>query len=181
MRVRFQADADLDGRILRGLRRAVPEIDMRTAADAALAGLKDPEVLRIAADSARILVSQDRRTMPAHSLASRQALRVPESFCCAKQFPSRQPPKSSYSFGARARPRNGMDDSSGFRYENSPPICPRWLRTRRSHVRVMPGAPPFGYPTNGCVMSRGRTHKSNCSAVRKPSLRAASRKPMSSR
>ena len=66
MRVRFQADADLDGRILRGLRRAVPEIDMRTAADAALAGLKDPEVLRIAADSARILVSQDRRTMPEH-------------------------------------------------------------------------------------------------------------------
>ena len=39
---------------------------MRTAADAALAGLKDPEVLRIAADSARILVSQDRRTMPTH-------------------------------------------------------------------------------------------------------------------
>src|SRR5437588_13093583 len=66
MRVKFQADADLDGRILRGLRRAVPEIDMRTAADAALAGLKDPEVLRIAADSARILVTQDRRTMPAH-------------------------------------------------------------------------------------------------------------------
>ncbi len=66
MRVRFQADADLDGRILRGLRRAAPEIDIRTAADAALAGLKDPEVLRIAADTRRILVSQDRRTMPAH-------------------------------------------------------------------------------------------------------------------
>jgi len=66
MRVRFQADADLDGRILRGLRRAAPEIDIRTAADAALAGLKDPEVLRIAADAGRILVSQDRRTMPAH-------------------------------------------------------------------------------------------------------------------
>jgi hypothetical protein len=66
MRVKFQADADLDGRILRGLRRVAPEIDMRSAADAALAGLKDPEVLRIAADSGRILVSQDRRTMPAH-------------------------------------------------------------------------------------------------------------------
>ena len=66
MRVRFQADADLDGRILRGLRRTAPEIDIRTAADAALAGLKDPEVLRIAADAGRILVSQDRRTMPAH-------------------------------------------------------------------------------------------------------------------
>jgi hypothetical protein len=66
MRARFQADADLDGRIVRGLRRAAPEIDIRTAADAALAGLKDPEVLRVAADSGRILVSQDRRTMPAH-------------------------------------------------------------------------------------------------------------------
>jgi predicted nuclease of predicted toxin-antitoxin system len=66
MRVKFQADADLDGRILRGLRRVAPEIDIRAASDAALAGLKDPEVLRIAADSGRILVSQDRRTMPAH-------------------------------------------------------------------------------------------------------------------
>jgi hypothetical protein len=66
MRVRFQADADLDGRILRGLRRRAPAVDIRTAADAALAGLKDPEVLRIAADSGRILVSQDRRSMPGH-------------------------------------------------------------------------------------------------------------------
>jgi len=66
MRVRFQADADLDGRILRGLRRTAPEIDICTAADAGLCGLEDPEVLRIAADSGRILVSQDRRTMPAH-------------------------------------------------------------------------------------------------------------------
>src|SRR5258708_31101893 len=66
MRVRFQADADLDGRILRGLRRAAPEIDIRTAAEAGLAGLADPEVLQIAAHSGRILVRQDRRTMPAH-------------------------------------------------------------------------------------------------------------------
>jgi hypothetical protein len=66
MRVRFQADADLDGRILRGLRRAAPEIDIRTASDAGLAGLKDPEVLRISADSGRVLVSQDRGTMPGH-------------------------------------------------------------------------------------------------------------------
>jgi hypothetical protein len=63
MRVRFQADADLDGRIIRGLRRIAPEIDIRTAADAKLDGLKDPEVLRTAADSGRVLVTQDRRTM----------------------------------------------------------------------------------------------------------------------
>jgi len=66
MRVRFQADVDLDGRILRGLRRVAPEIDIRSAADAALDGLNDPGVLRVSADSGRILVSQDRRTMPAH-------------------------------------------------------------------------------------------------------------------
>src|SRR6202047_142295 len=66
MRVRFQADADLDGRILRGLRRTAPEIDIRTSGDAGLAGLGDPEVLRIAADSGRILVRQDRRTVPVH-------------------------------------------------------------------------------------------------------------------
>jgi len=46
MKVRFQADADLDGRVLRGLRRAAPEIDIRTAAGAGLPGRQDPEVLR---------------------------------------------------------------------------------------------------------------------------------------
>ncbi len=66
MRVRFQADADLDGRILRGLQRTAPGVNIRTAADAGLTGLEDLEVLRAAADSGRILVSQDRRTMPSH-------------------------------------------------------------------------------------------------------------------
>ena len=66
MRVRFQADADLDARVLRGLRRAAPEIDIRTATEAGFEGLTDPGVLRISADSGRILVSQDRRTMPIH-------------------------------------------------------------------------------------------------------------------
>ncbi len=66
MRVRFQADADLDGRLIRGLRRAEPGIDIRTADAAGLEGLGDPDVLRLAAGSQRILVSQDRRTMPLH-------------------------------------------------------------------------------------------------------------------
>ena len=64
MRVTFQADADLDGRIVRGLRRAAPEIDIRTATSAGLSGQTDFEVLRIAAEAGRVLVSQDRRTMP---------------------------------------------------------------------------------------------------------------------
>lgn len=40
MRIGFQADADLDGRILRGLRRVSPEIEIRTAFDAGFAGLE---------------------------------------------------------------------------------------------------------------------------------------------
>ncbi len=66
MRIRFQADADLDGRIIRALKRKSLDIDIRPAADAGFAGLKDPEVLRLSAETGRILVSQDRRTMPAH-------------------------------------------------------------------------------------------------------------------
>jgi len=48
MKVRFQADADLDGSVLRGVKRAAPEIDIRTASDAGLTRLEDTEVLRIA-------------------------------------------------------------------------------------------------------------------------------------
>jgi hypothetical protein len=64
MRIRFQADADLDGRILKGFKRRAPEIDFRAAAG--FIGVPDPDVLRIAAETGRILVSQDRRTMPGH-------------------------------------------------------------------------------------------------------------------
>lgn len=66
MKIKFQADTDLDGRVVRGLRRAAPEIDIRAASAAGLEGLPDPDVLRIAAEDSRVLISQDRRTMPAH-------------------------------------------------------------------------------------------------------------------
>ena len=39
---------------------------MRTSSEAQLAGLEDPEVLCNSAADARILVSQDRSTMPSH-------------------------------------------------------------------------------------------------------------------
>lgn len=91
MRARFQADADLDGRVIRGLLRAAPGVDIRTANDAGLAGLEDSEVLQIAADAGRILVSQDRRTMPVHFKRFVAGARVPESSCFGKRFPS--PPR----------------------------------------------------------------------------------------
>ena len=66
MRIRFQADADLNQIIVKATLRLEPGIDFQTATAADLAGLDDPEVLKQAADQGRILVSHDRKTMPAH-------------------------------------------------------------------------------------------------------------------
>jgi hypothetical protein len=62
--IRYQADADLNQAIVTGVLRREPTIDFQTAFAAGLEGVKDPEVLVIAAQQGRILVSHDRRTMP---------------------------------------------------------------------------------------------------------------------
>lgn len=64
MSLRFQADADLNPEIERGLRRREPSIDFRGAAKVIPEGTSDSEVLRIAADAGRVLVSRDVATMP---------------------------------------------------------------------------------------------------------------------
>lgn len=66
MKLRFQADNDLDQRIVTATRRLDVMIDFQTAVSANLHGVADEEVLRLAAKSGRILVSHDRRTLPAH-------------------------------------------------------------------------------------------------------------------
>jgi predicted nuclease of predicted toxin-antitoxin system len=65
VKVRFLADANLNEHILSGILRQVPEIDFKTAHEANLHGLPDAKVLAIAAREGRVLVTQDRRTMPA--------------------------------------------------------------------------------------------------------------------
>lgn len=64
MRIRFQADADLNQTIVAAVVRRLPEADFRTASDARLAGLHDLEVLAITARDGRLLVTSDRQTMP---------------------------------------------------------------------------------------------------------------------
>ena len=66
MKVRFQADADLNAEIIAGVRRREPSIDFQTADNADLRRLPAPEVLALAAQEDRILVTHDRRTMPKH-------------------------------------------------------------------------------------------------------------------
>lgn len=66
MRIRFQADADLNHVIVAAVLRHLPEAEFRSAADAGLAGLHDPEVLALAARDGRVLVTHDKNTMPTH-------------------------------------------------------------------------------------------------------------------
>jgi len=66
MKIKFQADADLNEDIVTGVLRRVPQIDFQTATEAGLEGLKDENVLLIASAENRILVTHDRRTMPHH-------------------------------------------------------------------------------------------------------------------
>ena len=64
MIIRFQADADFNQNIVTGILRREPTIDFQTAIAAALSGLTDREVLELAAQQGRILVSHDLKTMP---------------------------------------------------------------------------------------------------------------------
>ncbi len=66
MRVRFQADADLNQIIVKAILRREPSIDFQTALAANLVGLDDKEVLGLAAKAGRVLVTHDRKTMPKH-------------------------------------------------------------------------------------------------------------------
>ncbi len=64
MKIRYQADADLNADIIAGVRRREPLIDFQAADEAGLRGVADPLVLAYAAREGRILVSHDRKTMP---------------------------------------------------------------------------------------------------------------------
>ena len=64
--IRFQADADLDFDIVLAVSRRERAVDFASAAEGGVVGLSDPEVLEIAAQQDRILITHDRRTMPSH-------------------------------------------------------------------------------------------------------------------
>jgi hypothetical protein len=64
--IRFLADADFNHAIVEGCRRKEPALDFLAANEAGLEGMPDLEVLALAADQDRILVTHDRQTMPSH-------------------------------------------------------------------------------------------------------------------
>ena len=77
MRPEFLADADFNRKIILGLRRREPSVRFLSAHDGGVIGLPDPEVLRLAAQSNRILVSHDRKTMPVHFARFRETKSSP--------------------------------------------------------------------------------------------------------
>jgi predicted nuclease of predicted toxin-antitoxin system len=64
VKVRFLADADFNKAIVTGVLRREPSIDFLAAQAAGLHGMKDPEVLALAAAQQWLLVSHDAITIP---------------------------------------------------------------------------------------------------------------------
>lgn len=61
--LRLAVDADVQGALVRGLRRRRPDLDLVRAQDALPPGTRDREVLAWAAAENRVLISNDRNTM----------------------------------------------------------------------------------------------------------------------
>ncbi len=87
MNLRFQADNDLDQRIVTATKRLDPAIDFQTASTLGLHNVKDPEVLALAAREGRILVSHDRRTLPHHFRAFTASHEAPGLIIVSRRLP----------------------------------------------------------------------------------------------
>jgi hypothetical protein len=85
VRPRFLADADLKRAIVNGAKHREPAIDFLISA--ALEGLTDTEVLAIAAQEGRILVSHDFGTMPRHFRAFLPLNDSPGVFLISQHLP----------------------------------------------------------------------------------------------
>ncbi|HEX8494618.1 MAG TPA: DUF5615 family PIN-like protein [Pyrinomonadaceae bacterium] len=65
--LRLLIDHNLNQNILRGLIRRLPQLDAVTAFEIGMSEATDPQLLIWAAQEERIIVTHDRRTMPAHA------------------------------------------------------------------------------------------------------------------
>lgn len=62
--MRFLTDENFDNRILAGLRRRRPGLDIIRIQDAGLIGAEDPVILAWAAEDGRVLMTHDAATIP---------------------------------------------------------------------------------------------------------------------
>jgi predicted nuclease of predicted toxin-antitoxin system len=61
--IRLATDQDFNARIVSGLRRRVPDLDVMSVRDVGLATAPDPEILEWAAREQRVLLSHDVSTL----------------------------------------------------------------------------------------------------------------------
>ena len=66
MKIRFQADESLSHALIQAVLRLEPSIEFMTAQQAGVLGLGDPEVLAVAAQNGRLLITRDKATFPQH-------------------------------------------------------------------------------------------------------------------
>ena len=94
--MRFLTDENFDGRVIRGLIRRNPGIDLVRAVDVGLGGVEDPDVLAWAAAEGRIVLTHDVSTMVGFAYERV----VPASGCraswrCRRRSRSDRPSKTS--------------------------------------------------------------------------------------
>lgn len=65
--IRLFIDQDFDHDILRGLERRIPDLDAVSAYEADLSKASDLALLTWAGEAGRIILTHDRKTMPAHA------------------------------------------------------------------------------------------------------------------
>lgn len=61
--IRFIADENFDGNIIKGLRDKYPQVDIITVQEVGLSGTPDPEILAWATLTDRVVLSRDKSTM----------------------------------------------------------------------------------------------------------------------
>ena len=87
MKALFQADNDLRKAIVRGAVRREPQMNFRSAQVARLDAVSDRDVLALAAQEGRILVSHDFQTMPQHFRLFTRERRSPGSLLIRQDLP----------------------------------------------------------------------------------------------
>jgi hypothetical protein len=123
MKIRLQADADLKHSIVAGVLRREPEIDFQSALAAGLHGLLDPEVLALAAQEGRILVTHDKRTMPGHFAEFIEQQDSPGVFVVPQDMAVAAAIEELVLIWAASAPESGLTASYIFPYKREPG-CP---------------------------------------------------------
>lgn len=89
--LRFAADEDFDNRIVRGLLRLLPKLDIVRVQDGGLMGRADPAVLAWAASERRVLLTHDASTMSTHAYSRMESgMPMPGVFEVGQEIPLRE-------------------------------------------------------------------------------------------